>query len=76
MYSYDFTNRIIVIYLYFSLTTHEILFHFEEFDNGGDVFIGLPDIVDVSDGESDYSDEEAAASSMTRKKGLLAFFRI
>ena len=61
------------LYIYFSgLTTDEILAHLEELDNGGDVYMGLSEIDELSDGDSDQSDEEARANSIRLKRGLLA----
>ena len=61
------------LYIYFSgLTTHIILAHLEELDNGGDVYMGLLEIDELSDGDSDQSDEETRANSIMLKRGLRA----
>ena len=61
------------LYIYFSgLTTHEMLAHLKELDNVGDVYMGLPEIDELSDGDSDQSDEEARANSLRLKRGILA----
>ena len=68
----DIYDKLLIICFFCSLNTAEILAELEELDRRGDIYLGLPDCDDNSDGDSDLSDEEAHASSVKLSKGLLA----
>ena len=57
--------------LFFRMNTEEVASLLEDLDTNGDIVMGLPDINELSDGDSDKSDEEAEGTSERLSRFLL-----
>ena len=57
--------------LFFRMNTEEVASLLEDLDTNGDIVMGLPDINELSDGDSDKSDEEAEGTSERFSRFLL-----
>lgn len=57
---------------YYRLTTDEALALLEELDESGEIVMGFPEPAVQSDGDSDFSDEEAGQSGKLNRQMLEA----
>ena len=58
--------------LFFRMNTEEVASLLEDLDTNGDIVMGLPDINELSDSDSDKSDKKAEGTSKRFSRFLLS----
>ena len=58
--------------LFFRMNTEEVASLLEDLDTNGDIVMSLPDINELSDGDSDKSDTKAEGTSKRLSRFLLS----
>ena len=58
--------------LFFRMNTEEVTSLLEDLDTNGDIVMSLPDINELSDGDSDKSDKKAEGTSKRFSRFLLS----